>query len=77
MNVNLPNIFAHRLLSALPTAERERLVARSDILHLSRGQTVHEPGEPVHYIYFPLSAVFSLVGITLEGEMAPAALPFN
>jgi CRP-like cAMP-binding protein len=68
MDVNLSEYVCHRLLFALPAEERERLLARSDKLHLARGQTVHEPGELVRYIYFPLSAVFSLVGITLEGE---------
>ena len=32
------------------------------------GDTVHAPGQLIEYIYFPLSAVFSLFGITVEGE---------
>jgi CRP-like cAMP-binding protein len=68
MDVDFPEWFSHRLLLALPPQEREQLIAQSDILDLARGETVHEPGEPVRYIYFPLSAVFSLVGITLEGQ---------
>ncbi|HJR77395.1 MAG TPA: Crp/Fnr family transcriptional regulator [Nitrospiraceae bacterium] len=68
MGVNLPEWLHNRLVFALPANERERLMARADILNLARGETVHEPGEPVGSIYFPLSAVFSLVGITLEGE---------
>jgi CRP-like cAMP-binding protein len=68
MDVNLPEWLHNRLVFALPANERERLMACSDILNLARGKTVHEPGEPVGYLFFPLSAVFSLVGITLEGE---------
>jgi len=68
MDATPPEHLCHRLLFALPTPERERLLAHSNILQLGRGQIVHEPGEPVRSIYFPLSAVFSLIGITLEGE---------
>lgn len=68
MEGNYPEWLSNRLLSALPSQERERLIARSDILHMARGQTVHEPGEPVRYVYLPLSALFSLVGVTGEGD---------
>ena len=68
MSVNFPEWFRHRLLFALPAQERARLIEGSDILTVARGETVHEPGEAVRHVYFPLSAVFSLVGITLAGE---------
>jgi CRP-like cAMP-binding protein len=68
MGINFPEWLRHRLLFALPAQEQARLIEGSDILNLTRGETVHEPGEPVDYVYFPLSAVFSLVSITLKGE---------
>lgn len=68
MRVELPDVLRHRLLFALPREDRDRLVEWSEMVHLYRGDTVHEPGQLIEYIYFPLSAVFSLFGITVEGE---------
>lgn len=68
MRVELRELVRHRLLGLLPEPDRRRLLAWSDLVHLSRGETVHEPGALIDYMYFPLSAVFSLFGITLEGE---------
>lgn len=68
MRVELPHVLRHRLLFALPREDRNRLVESSEIVQVYRGDTVHEPGQLIDYIYFPLSAVFSLFGITVEGE---------
>lgn len=68
MRIELPNLLRHHLLLTLSREERNRLVDWSQIVHMSRGDTVHEPGQLIEYIYFPLSAVFSLFGITVEGE---------
>lgn len=68
MSVALRELVCHRLLSLLPERDRHRLLVWSDVVHLSRGETVHEPGALIDYIYFPLSAVFSLFGITMDGD---------
>ncbi len=68
MRVELPDVLRHRLLFALPGEDRDRLVEWSEMVHVYRGDTVHEPGQLIEYIYFPLSAVFSLFGVTAEGE---------
>jgi CRP-like cAMP-binding protein len=68
MNINLSELLRHHFLFALPEQEREHLLDQSDVVQLSRGEAVHEPDEQVRHIYFPLSAVLSLVGITTEGE---------
>lgn len=68
MRVGLPDALRHRLLLALPSEDRDRLVEWSEMVQVYRGDTVHEPGQLIDYIYFPLSAVFSLFGITIDGE---------
>ena len=65
MRVQLPDVLRHRLLFALPREDRDRLVEWSEMVHLYRGDTVHAPGQLIEYIYFPLSAVFFLFGITV------------
>jgi hypothetical protein len=68
MKVNLPELLRHHFLLVLPEQERDHLLDHSDLVQLSRGETVQEPDALVRHIYFPLSAVLSLVGITTEGE---------
>ena len=51
----------NRLLATLPEETRRSLVGRMDRLDLDLRKVLHEPGEAVHYVYFPVSAAISLV----------------
>lgn len=52
---------SNTLLSNLPQAEYERLVARMSLVSLSRGQTLLRVGESQEQIYFPVGAVISVM----------------
>src|SRR5947209_2788702 len=49
------------LLSALPTREYNRLLAHLERVPLDFKSILHEPGEPIRYVYFPLSGILSLL----------------
>jgi len=70
----------NRLLAALPVAERDRLVRRTDAVTLARGDLVYRPGGPINHAYFPQSGVLSMVidmadGGTVEvGTIGPEGM---
>jgi CRP-like cAMP-binding protein len=58
---------ANALLAALPRADYQRLLAGLEPLTLRFGEVLHEPGEPIHYVYFPVNCVVSLLAMA-EGD---------
>jgi CRP-like cAMP-binding protein len=55
------------ILGRLPAGELNALRDSVEIVDTAVRQSVYEPGGPIDAVYFPLSAVFSLVGVT-DGE---------
>lgn len=51
----------NRLLGALPAGELARLRPRLEMLRLDLSEVLLEPGGPIHHVYFPETAVLSLV----------------
>jgi len=51
----------NRLLAALPERDRSRLIPQLEILTLFAKEAVHEAGEELHFIYFPLDCIVVLV----------------
>jgi hypothetical protein len=48
----------NRLLAALPDAEYQRLLPHLNHVSLPLRQVVHEVGEPIEYVYFPIMQWF-------------------
>lgn len=57
----------NRLLGALPPTELERLRPCLERVQLAQRDILHEPGEQVSYVYFPESAVLSLISTMRSG----------
>ena len=51
------------LLAALPVEEFERLAPMLEVIDVQIRHQVYRPREPITEVYFPLSAVFSMVGL--------------
>jgi len=51
----------NRLLAALPERDRSRLLPQLEILTLFAREAVQEPGEELHFVYFPLDCIVVLV----------------
>lgn len=58
----------NHLLSALPTAEFERLAADLKRVELRLGEILYEPGGHLQHAYFPTTAVVSLHYVTESGR---------
>lgn len=61
------------VLAALPEDDRERLLQRVEYVSLSRDQPVMHAHEPSPVIYFPLTAVVSIVQTASDGAISEIA----
>lgn len=51
----------NRLLAALPSQDRRRLLSHCQQVYLEFAGTLYDPGEPIHYVYFPTESFISLI----------------
>jgi len=72
-----PSPTENHLLLALPIVDRDRLSPTLQSVTLSLGQVVYEYSERLEYIYFPTSAVVSLLYTTQDGSTAEMGLVGN
>jgi CRP-like cAMP-binding protein len=60
--------FRNYLLAAMPDADLAVLQPHLSEVSIDRGQVVYEPNDLVGHLYFPSSAVLSVVTLMLNGE---------
>lgn len=60
----------NRLLRALPAADYKRILAQLTTVSLDAGHIVSQAGARLEYIYFPRTAVFSMISIMRDGAAA-------
>lgn len=63
-----PELAENRLLSCLPQPEREHLLALMQTIQLRPKQIIQLSGESIGMVYFPITAVLSLVSILADGS---------
>jgi len=68
-----PSPNQNRLLAALPTADFERLAAHLEPVPLRLGDTLYEPGGQLQHVYFPTTAIVSLLYVLESGASAEIA----
>jgi len=56
------------ILAALPPAETNSIVAAAKAVHLSPADVLYEGGDEIDYLYFPVNAVVSAMGILEDGS---------
>lgn len=64
----------NRLLAALPLEDYQRLTSHLEVVSLSFRQVLHEPGEPIEYVYFPEQSLVSLVTVMEDGTTMEVSL---
>jgi CRP-like cAMP-binding protein len=62
------------LLAALPRADLEQFRASLELVELELGQALYEPGRPQRQVYFPTTAVVSLLYALADGTSAQIAV---
>jgi len=67
----------NRILNALPTEERDRLVGSMELAMLPIKTVLFEPGAPIDAVYFPMSGVISLVTALEDGNIVEVATVGN
>lgn len=63
----------NHLLAALPAEDLERLAPQLELVQLRLGQVIYQPGERLHHVYFPTSAIISLHYVMESGSSAEIA----
>jgi CRP-like cAMP-binding protein len=67
----------NHLLAALPAAEFDRLKENLEPVKLTLGEVIYESGEQLEYIYFPTTAIVSLLYIMENGSTAEIGMAGN
>jgi CRP-like cAMP-binding protein len=62
-----PALHRNALLAAMPHQDQERLAPHIELVDLGFKAPLHQPGQPIEHVYFPLNCVVSVVS-ALEGE---------
>ncbi|MFO7602206.1 MAG: Crp/Fnr family transcriptional regulator [Gammaproteobacteria bacterium] len=76
----MPNIQEPRenhLLDALPAEEYARLVPNLELVPMPLGHVIYESGSELHHVYFPTTAIVSLLYVLLDGASAEIAVVGN
>ncbi|HEY6529851.1 MAG TPA: Crp/Fnr family transcriptional regulator [Cellvibrionaceae bacterium] len=68
-----PSPTQNHLIAALTKPEIDRLTARMQLVDLKLGEKIYDPGQPLHYAYFPTTSIISLHYVTENGASAEAA----
>jgi len=63
----------NHLLAALPSADFESLLPHLELIPLSLGQMLYEPGTQLRHAYFPTTSIVSLHYVTQTGASAETA----
>ena len=74
MNAYRESSLNNQLLASLPPEWTDHLHPRIDSVDLAAGTTLHEAGSVLRHVYFPVSAVVSLVSPLQDGACAEVAV---
>jgi CRP-like cAMP-binding protein len=71
---NAPNPRQNHLLAVLPESERRRLLSHLELVPLPLGKALYESGDQLSHVYFPTTAIVSLLYELQNGSSAEIAV---
>ncbi len=74
---NAPSTLSPRqndLLGSLPAEELSQLIPRLELVPMPLGEVLYEPGFALRHVYFPVSAIVSLLYVMEDGSSAEIAI---
>ena len=74
---NLDEIRLNRLLAAMPDVELKRWLPQLELINLPLGEVLYESGNTEKSVYFPTSAIVSLLYVMKNGDSAEIAVVGN
>lgn len=63
-----PSPIRNKILAALNEADYQNLFSQLELVSLSQGEVVYEADNPINYVYFPETAVFSMLSTMEDGR---------
>jgi len=67
----------NRLLASLPEADWQRWLPDLELVSLTLGQVLYEPGDTLSHVYFPITVIVSLLYVMENGASAEIAVAGN
>src|SRR5580700_9940092 len=67
----------NHLLNALPAEDYKRIAAHLELVPLKLAEILYEPGVKLRYVYFPTTAIVSLLYVMEDGASAEIAIVGN
>ena len=67
----------NHLLAALPTEDYKRLLQHLELVPMPLGDVLYESGNELRHVYFPTTAIVSLLYVMLDGASAEIAVVGN
>lgn len=74
---NQPASVQNHLLASLPKTELKHIRSKLEDVYLETGQTLYRPNRRIDYVYFPTTAVVSLVYVMEDGSTAAFSIVGN
>src|SRR5260370_21612703 len=72
-----PSPHQNHLLDALPISDYERLASHMELIPMRLGDVLYESGDKLRYVYFPTTAIVSLLYVMEDGASAEIAIVGN
>src|SRR5664279_5666615 len=72
-----PTPHQNHLLDALPADDFERVASHLELIPLKLGDVLYEPGDRLRHVYFPTTAIISLLYVLEDGASAEIAMVGN
>src|SRR5258707_670290 len=69
-----PVLIKNQILAALPNRDYQDLLDHLEPVELQHGQVLYEIGDTIEYLYFPFSAMISLVTQMKDGKIVEVGL---
>jgi CRP-like cAMP-binding protein len=67
----------NRLIEVLPDDTYQRLKAELELVTLKRGHVLHEPGETIRHLYFPINCLVSITVTMMDGRTSEVGVVGN
>jgi len=67
----------NHLLATLLAEDKARIFPNLELVHLPLGENVYAPDSEIRYVWFPTTAIVSLLHVTENGQTAEIAVVGN